>query len=202
MNFLDRFHGGYIHQRRVCVLSEHLADLIPQNSRVLDVGCGDGLLAYRIMQRRYDLDVQGIDVLVRNQTYIPSAHFDGLKIPYGDASFDVVLLVDVLHHTEDPMILLREAIRTARQAVVIKDHTLEGFLSGFTLCLMDWVGNARHGITLLYNYWPRQKWFQAFDILGWTIDVWRKELRLYPRPLNWVCGRSLHFVARLTNPQS
>ena len=46
------------------------------------------------------------------------------------------MFVDVLLHTLDPMILLREAIRVARQTVVIKDHTLDGLLAGPTLRAM------------------------------------------------------------------
>jgi SAM-dependent methyltransferase len=179
------------------VLSDSLAEIIPPNARVLDVGCGDGLLDYLIMQKRPDIDLHGNDVLVRDKTYIPVGRFDGQVIPYPNASFDVVMLVDVLHHTADPMILLREAARVADKALVIKDHTRNGFLAGPTLRFMDWLGNARHGVALPYNYWPQEKWFEAFATLGLTIGAWEKKLSLYPRPANWLFERSLHFIARL-----
>ena len=197
MSLIEHIHDGYVHHRRVRVLSAHLAEIIPQNSRVLDVGCGDGLLAHLILQRRPDLFLRGIDVLVRQQTHIPVDEFDGRVIPYGNASFNVVILVDVLHHTDDPMLMLREAARVAATAVVIKDHTRDGALAGATLRFLDWVGNARHGVALPYNYWPQQRWLEAFNTLGLTIGVWEKELGLYPRPANWFFGRSLHFIARL-----
>lgn len=197
MTLIERIHGGYVYHRRVRVLSDHLVELIPQGSRVLDVGCGDGLLAYLIMQKRPDIEMKGVDVLVRRQTHIPIDGLDGQVIPYRDGSFDVVIFVDVLHHTEDPMVPLREAVRVARKTIVIKDHTLNGLLAGSTLRLMDRVGNARRGVMLPYNYWPRQRWLQAFDTLGLTIGVWKKDLRLYPRPASWIFDRTLHFVARL-----
>ena len=197
MSLIERIHDRYVHHRRVRVLSAHLAEIIPQNARVLDVGCGDGLLAHLILQRRPDLFLRGIDVLVRQQTHIPVDEFDGRVIPYRNASFNVVILVDVLHHTDDPMLMLREAARVAATAVVIKDHTRDGALAGATLRFLDWVGNARHGVALPYNYWPQQRWFEAFNTLGLTIGVWKKELGLYPRPANWFFGRSLHFIARL-----
>src|SRR5262245_50756455 len=56
MSLLGRMHDGYVHNRRVDVLSDHLAELIPPHARVLDVGCGDGLLARRIMQKRSDIE--------------------------------------------------------------------------------------------------------------------------------------------------
>ena len=48
--------------------------------------------------------------------------FDGKSIPHGENSFDVVMFVDVLHHASQPMTLLREAVRVARQAIVIQDN--------------------------------------------------------------------------------
>lgn len=193
----EYLHGGYVYQRRIRVLCKYLSKLIPQGARVLDVGCGDGLLAHRILQNRPDLKLRGIDVFVRAQTHIPVEGFDGRIIPYADESFDVVTLVDVLHHTEDPMLLLREAARVGNTAILIKDHTRDGPLAGLTLRFLDWVGNARHGVVLPYNYWPQKRWREAFDTLGLTIGVWNRELGLYPRPVNWVFGRSLHFIARL-----
>jgi ubiquinone/menaquinone biosynthesis C-methylase UbiE len=164
---------------------------------MLDVGCGDGLLAHLITQKRPDLDLRGIDVLVRDHTYIPIVEFDGKQLPYDDASFDGVMFVDVLHHTQDPMILLREAVRVARKAIVIKDHTLNGLFAELTLRVMDAIGNARHGVALPYNYWPRQKWLKAFNILGLEVGVWATKLRIYPWPASWIFDRSLHFVTRL-----
>jgi hypothetical protein len=85
----------------------------------------------------------------------------------------------------------------ARRAVVLKDHTADGVLAGPTLRFMDRVGNARHGVSLPYTYWPRRRWLEAFDELGLAVEGWDKDLGLYPAPASWVFGRSLHFVARL-----
>jgi SAM-dependent methyltransferase len=197
MSFIENIHGDYVSSRRGRRLSDHLVELVPQNARVLDVGCGDGFLASLLIQRRPDIDLRGIDKLVRDRTYIPVKAFDGQVIPYSDASFDVVMFVDVLHHTENPMGLLREAIRVARRVILIKDHTLNGLFAGITLRFMDYIGNARYGVALPYNYWPRQKWIDACDGLRLKIGVWRTDLRLYPWPTNHLFDRSLHFVARL-----
>ncbi len=197
MDLIGRVHESFVHSRRVRVLSDSLADLIPRNSSVLDVGCGDGSLAGLIMKKRDDLSINGIDVQIRNNTCIPVDLFDGRAIPFEDADFDVVMFVDVLHHTADPIILLSEAARVARRAIVIKDHTANGVFAIPTLRFMDWVGNARHGIALPYNYWPRRKWLESFKLLGLTVKQWESELGIYAPPANWLFGRSLHFVALL-----
>ena len=179
------------------MLADHLARLLPQESSVLDVGCGDGKLAALMIQKRPDVRIEGVDVLVRPDTAIPLSHFDGQSLPFGDRAFDVVMFVDVLHHTDDPMILLREAARVAKQAVVIKDHTRDGFLAGPTLRFMDHVGNARHGVALPYNYWPLAKWKAAWETLGLRRETWIDRLGLYPWWANQVFGRRLHFVTKL-----
>jgi SAM-dependent methyltransferase len=197
MSWVETIHGRYVHDRRSRILSGHLAKFIPENVLVLDVGSGDGLLGQLISQIRPDVTIQGIDVLVRPRTHIPTEKYDGERIPYGDTSFDGVMFVDVLHHTTDPLILLREAIRVARRAIVIKDHLLDGLFAGQTLRFMDRAGNARHGVSLPYNYWTKETWVDAFDTLGLRVGMWTTKLDLYPRPASWLFDRSLHFVARL-----
>jgi hypothetical protein len=62
------------------------------------------------------------------------------------------------------------------------------------------VGNARYGVALPHNYWTRAQWRDAIAARGWTEDVWDPDVGLYPWPLSWIFGRSLHFVARLAAP--
>ncbi len=152
MKILGRVHDTSVHSRRIRVLQRHIAAILPQCGSVLDVGCGDGLLARRIGEDLPGVTMTGIDVLVRDNTHIPVTYFDGVKIPYHDNSFDVVMFVDVLHHTENPLVLLKEAARVARRMIVIKDHMQNGLLANATLRFMDKVGNAHHGVALLFNY--------------------------------------------------
>src|SRR5271157_5896195 len=108
MNVLTEIHGSYVFPRRINKLVGHLANLLPEGVTVLDVGGGDGLFARSLLEQRPDLTLRGIDVLVREVTHIPVERFDGTKIPSESGSYDVVMFVDVLHHIEDPMPLLKE----------------------------------------------------------------------------------------------
>ncbi len=197
MGLLAGLHGFLVFNRRTRALSECFAEMLPADAKILDVGCGDGLIDHLITQRRPDLSIMGIDLIVRPETHVTVQPFDGKRIPFEDGAFDVVMFVDVLHHTDDPETLLREAHRVARQTVVLKDHTRDGLLAGPTLRFMDWVGNAPHGIPLPYNYWPERRWREAFARLGLTPAIWLNKLGLYATPATWFFDRSLHFVARL-----
>ena len=189
-------HDKLVFGRRTQILSDWFARLVPPNSRVLDVGCGDGLISSLLQARRPDLSIQGIDVLVRPATRIPVVSFDGTHIPFPDNSFDVVLFSDVLHHTEDPTVLLREARRVANY-IVIKDHNRNGIGAQQRLRFMDWIGNARFGVALPYNYWTSERWDRAWQEVGLRTEQIIVDVGLYPPPLSWIFGAKLHFVARL-----
>lgn len=194
---LETVHGQHVAKRRARVLSDCLAKILPTESTVLDVGCGDGEIAWLVGQSRPDLTLRGVDVLVRDETRIPVEPYDGATLPCGDNCYDVVTLVDVLHHCDEPTAVLREAARVARRAVVIKDHTRNGFAAKSTLRLMDWVGNHRYGVALPYNYLSSSEWEATFDDLGLVVEEQYDRLGIYPWPASMLFDRSLHFVARL-----
>jgi SAM-dependent methyltransferase len=173
---------------------------MPRDASVLEVGCGDGRLGRLVADKRPDISIHGIDVRLRTDAPIPVETFDGRSIPYDAGSFDVVMFIDVLHHTAEPMILLGEAARVARQVIVIKDHLLKGALAYSTLRFMDWVGNARHNVALPNNYWTPAEWRSAFDKLGLAVTSWESNLKLYGFPSDLIFGRSLHFIVALRVP--
>jgi len=121
MDLIESVHGRYVHKRRTSVLSCWCSRLIPSNSRVLDVGCGDGQLARLIADKRSDISICGIDVRQRKDSAMLVETFDGKSIPYGKDSFDVVMLVDVIHHADQPITLLRRR-RSRREA----SHSYQG----------------------------------------------------------------------------
>jgi SAM-dependent methyltransferase len=195
---MGRVHNRLVFDRRVQVLTRSLGALIPAGSHMLDVGTGDGQIAQGIAAEQLGVTVEGIDVMLRPTTHIPVSLFDGTTIPMDDNSVDVVSFVDVLHHTDDPQVLISEASRVARKAVVIKDHLSENAFDHATLRLMDWVGNAPHGVVLPYNYASRAQWNRWFAKAGLAEDVFETDVPLYAAPLSMIFGRKLHFVARLT----
>jgi SAM-dependent methyltransferase len=195
MKVLDAVHERAVLQRRVVRLAELLSDFLPLNASVLDVGSGDGQIDALLLRERPDLTIEGVDLAVRQNTGIPVKQFDGKILPYPGASFDSVMFVDVLHHTDDPLVLLREAARVARKSVVLKDHAKEGICAGLRLRFMDYVGNARHGVALPFNYLTRKQWRDAEQRTGLSKAKEITKLDLYPWPAESFFGAKLHFIA-------
>jgi len=190
--------NSWYFNRRIWVLSRALAKAIPGRGTVLDIGCGDGQLASALMKLRPDLRVGGVDVVARPKTLLPVTQYDGRKLPFDDKSFDYVTIVDVLHHTEDPTVVLSEAARVAREGVVVKDHLREGWLAQATLAFMDWCGNIGDGVPLPYNFLSRAEWQGAFFKSKLRSVETTEKLDIYLPPSRWLFDRNLHFVSFLT----
>jgi ubiquinone/menaquinone biosynthesis C-methylase UbiE len=93
-------------------------------ARVLDVGTGTGIFAEAFAG--LGIEVAGIDpnseLLNLARGHAPRASFQaGIaeKLPFEDASFDLVFLGHVLHETDDRQAALAEARRVARKRVAI-----------------------------------------------------------------------------------
>jgi ubiquinone/menaquinone biosynthesis C-methylase UbiE len=192
---VNQTHLALVFPRRIRRLAETIERMIPPDAAtLLDVGCGSGDVARLIQDRRPPLKVSGIDVLVRPQTAIPVTAFDGRSIPFPDGAFDVVSLIDVLHHVNDPVGLLKECARVARQRVLIKDHVQKGVFDRAVLRIMDWVGNASYGVHLEYQYFSPSEWEDAFRQAGLNRVDHDDRLGLYPFPASLAFERHLHFV--------
>lgn len=101
-----------------------IAELVPQGSRVLDLGCGDGALLAHLQAHRgctgYGVEIADANVLAcvqRGVNVIQLNLDEGLAL-FEDASFDVVLQIDTLQHLRNAEVMLRETARVGRTGVV------------------------------------------------------------------------------------
>lgn len=186
----------FVRSRRADLLADALVPLLAGSRRILDVGCGDGCLAGQVQARLPGAFVAGVDVLARPAAPVPLVRYDGRRLPCATGSFDAVMLVDVLHHAEDPAVMLREAARVS-PVVVVKDHLRHGPWSAAMLGFLDWVGNRPYGVGLEYRYLGRAAWRGLFAELSLDVERFQEGLDLYPWPFNLVFRPGYHFVARL-----
>ena len=101
-----------------------ISDLILKNSRVLDVGCGDGELM-SFLYKNITKDVRGIEISKQN---VQKCISKGLTVIEGDAekdlfqfpnsSFDIVILGQTLQAFLNPEKVLNELLRVGKKAIV------------------------------------------------------------------------------------
>ena len=101
-----------------------IARLVPEGSRVLDLGCGDGALLDLLQRERgcsgYGIELADANVLAcvrRGVNVIQLNLHQGLKA-FQDQSFDVVLQIDTLQHLRNAEVMLRETARVGRIGIV------------------------------------------------------------------------------------
>ena len=101
-----------------------ISDLIEKNTRVLDVGCGDGILM-EYLKCNKEIDIRGIEIskdnvqkcLSKGLTVIEGdAEKDLLQFP--DSSFDFVILSQTLQAFLNPEIVIKELLRVGKKAIV------------------------------------------------------------------------------------
>jgi SAM-dependent methyltransferase len=200
-NVFSPLHHQFFSCPRKRILGAALAEFLPNadNLSGLDIGCGPGHITKEISLFRPKIAFSGVDVIERIEPEIGIAYqtYDGQKLPYLDKSFSFSMMVDVLHHTNNPKDTLCEALRVTEDFILIKDHICESQLDRATLSFMDWIGNKSYGVHLPYNYLSHKEWQDLFEELGLSVEEKREDLKLYAPPLDPIFGRKLHFIAKL-----
>ena len=101
-----------------------IADLLPNNSRVLDVGCGDGSLMNFLVKEK-NIEVRGLELEKQN---VQECIYKGLPVIQGDAetelyqfpnqSFNYVVLSQTLQAFYNPDKVLKELLRIGKSVIV------------------------------------------------------------------------------------
>jgi SAM-dependent methyltransferase len=92
---------------------------IDEQSRLLDIGAGFCDIDKLLIDSGHD--VMALDVRDLSLNEIVPAIYDGETIPFPNRSFDVALLLTVLHHTSNPAKVISEAARVAKVLIIIED---------------------------------------------------------------------------------
>lgn len=110
------------------------------NPRILDLGAGEGYVGAHLHEFGYG-NVMLADVVDMNRTTLPHVTYDGQTLPFEDDRFDITLLYFVLHHTEDPEQVLREARRVSKRGVIVVESIVSGPWQRRILHTMDKAAN-------------------------------------------------------------
>ena len=152
-----------------------IARLLEGERTVLDIGCGDGRLTKKAMEKLV-LEMHGLEVSIPRNAKVPVRLFDGQNLPYPDSSFDSVFLIDVLHHTEHSETLIGEALRVTKKSVIIKDHYYTNQFDLAALKIADFAGNFLTDAKTPFYFKSKWEWAELLrqyrhEKIEWTSEI-------------------------------
>ena len=171
----DRRHGygGYLYDGRWLPVAQRLVEhyQLPPDARILDVGAGKGFLLHDLLQVRPGATVRGLDV----STYAKQhAHGEtgplidigsAEKLPYDDASFDLVISINSIHNLEYSLckqaLTEIERVSRAHKFITVDAWRTEEERQR----LLDWILTAE-------TYLEVGDWVRLFAEVGYTGDYW------------------------------
>jgi methionine biosynthesis protein MetW len=184
-----------------------IAALVPEGSRVLDLGCGDGALLAHLQATRacsgYGVEIDDANVLacVQRGVNVIQLNLDQGLAMFDDASFDVVLQIDTLQHLRNAEVMLRETVRVGRVGIVAFPNfahwpnrlsVLMGRMPVTKRLPYQWYDtpNIRVGTHADLGTLARSNGLQVLDSFGLQNG---QPVRLLP---NWLAGTSVYKLAR------
>lgn len=152
--------------KRARIKMQQVGPFLPTSGRVLDLGCGNG--AFSLLLQEQGLQVESVDVA--NRSVFPQVHphvYNGRELHYADNSYDVVLVLTVLHHTPTPDVVLQEAMRVGKKVVVMED-----VYNSRAQLWLTWLADSLANM----EFWGHphtnrtdEQWRQTFETLGWQV---------------------------------
>lgn len=138
-----------------------------RNEKVIDVGCGTGVVT-SLLKKEFELKIIGCDIKNYLVYDIPFVEIKNGKLPFPNRSYDVILLIDVLHHIEKPEQeqIIAESLRVAKKVFIFEfEPTLSGKIADIVLNKIHY-GDLHVPFTFRYA----EDWKQLFASLPAKFD--------------------------------
>lgn len=142
-------------------------DQIKSGQKILDYGAGSGQISEYIA-KKFGANMTMVDIVDYNQTKLELIKFDGKHLPFENKSFDLTLIIFVLHHSNYPIEILSELKRTAKKIIVIED-TPKNMIEKTAWHFWDWLLNLGHDVPMTYSAKGEKEWTAIFKRLNLKI---------------------------------
>jgi methionine biosynthesis protein MetW len=101
-----------------------IISIVQPGARVLDLGCGDGLLLARLINEKgargtgVELSQEGVQAAIARGLSVVQGNLDEGLADYQDQSFDWVILNQTLQSLRKPALVLDEMLRVGKHSIV------------------------------------------------------------------------------------
>jgi len=168
-NFFQRqkFYKKIIHDFFNCrakYVINQFEKYLNKKDLILDIGCDKGNISALLKEKNYDvtsLDLRNSIIVKKVEPII----CNGEKTSFKNNKFDVVLLVYVLHHSANPLDLIKEAKRISKRIIIIEDIFYSNKIYNSFVLLRDDLFNFKFAGNS-HNNKNDQEWKDSFKRLG------------------------------------
>jgi methionine biosynthesis protein MetW len=97
---------------------------VPEKSKVLDLGCGDGVLLEMLQEQKkvkgYGVEIseEGVSLCLEKGLYCYQADIDEGLTDYRKNSFDYVILNQTIQNTKRPDYVIKEVLRIGKKVII------------------------------------------------------------------------------------
>ncbi len=164
-------YGGYKYDGRWEAVARKLIETynLPDNAKILDVGCGKGFLLYEFKKLLPNCSITGFDISeygLKNAKEEIKEHLFQYKAqdvyPFGNNAFDLVISITTLHnlHVFELKAALREIERVGKNKYLV----VEGYRNE------DELFNLECWALTCESFFKPQEWIWLFNEFGYTGD--------------------------------
>lgn len=194
----DVLHGGEQNAEHMRALNDALPLLQSMNiASALEVGCGTGRSLARLAELLPGIKLHGVEPSVEllkiARQQLPDADLNegsGERLSMGDDAADLVFATGIMHHVDDPNVVIREMFRVARKAVLISDHNNFAFGSAKMRRLRLWLyaSGLLGAVTFIKQGFRRQGysqddgWWYPYSLLENHRTISQLSQRMYLMP--------------------
>lgn len=112
---------------------------LKKSDKLLDVGTGPGSVCLLLKKNKFNITPLDIQDLSLTDEVKPEI-YDGKRMPFKNDTFDIALILTVLHHTSNHEEIVLEAKRVAKRIIIIEDiyrNTIQKYLTYFMDSLVN-----------------------------------------------------------------
>lgn len=153
--------------------------IINKSDKVLDVGCGNGIMGSEF-KKAFKCDVTGTDILYymdKDSTINYVGMTNPAILPFRSQSFDLVIINEVLHHTDTDtqLALINEAKRVGKRLLIFEEEP------SFKAKFIDIVINNIHNksMPLPLNFHTRERWLQILSVYFYNVKCFDVQTSFY-----------------------
>lgn len=123
-------------------------------------------------------------------------YLDNQKLFKSNKKFDVIFVVDVLHHIgiENAHKIIKKLYKHSNK-IIIKDHYEHGFFSRSLLRFVDFYANYGYGVNIPKKYFNKNSWSNTITKSKSKVLFHKENFQQHDGLFNIILNKKHHFVS-------